>query len=258
MTPAMARQMVTRNPILLTLAVAATLLAGCAAAQRQHAAIEKAGEGLSFDLAKLYVNKGVHQAAVPLLQKLLADNPKDERARVLYGTVLRDQGLYPQAEQQLRYALMLEPRDAEAHAALGILFDLERQPRRALAEHEQAVKLAPRVARFRNNLGFSLYLAGDTKTAIAQLEQALALDPGLTVAYGNLGFAYGQLREFDRAERTFRAALPEAGALMNMALVYERHGELEHADELRARAYAIDPDLRGDEVAGLAPGIGPQ
>jgi len=250
--------MVTRNPIFFAAALAGLLAAGCGAAQRQHAAIEKAGDGLSFDLAKLYVDKGVHQAAVPLLQKLLAENPKNERARVLYGTVLRDQGLYPQAEQQLRYALMLEPRDAEAHAALGILLDLERQPRRALTQHEAAVKLAPRVARFRNNLGFSLYLAGDTHAAIAQLEQALALDPGLTVAYGNLGFAYGQLREYARAERTFRAALPEAGALMNMALVYERHGELEHADQLRAQAYTIDPDLRGDEVAGLAPGPSPQ
>ncbi len=250
--------MVTRNPIFLAAALAGLLAAGCGAAQRQHTAIEKAGDDLSFDLAKLYVNKGVHQAAVPLLQKLISDNPKDARARVLYGTVLRDQGLYPQAEQQLRYALMLSPNDAEAHAALGILYDLEHRPRLALAQHEAAVKLQPRVARFRNNLGFSLYLSGDTRGAIAQLEQALALDPGLTVAYGNLGFAYGKLRQFDRAERTFRAALPEPGVLMNMALVYERHGELEHADQLRAKAYAIDPDLRGDEVAGLAPGPSPQ
>lgn len=250
--------MVTRNPIFLAAALAGLLAAGCGAAQRQHMAIEKAGDGLSFDLAKLYIDKGVHQAAVPLLQKLLADNPKNEKARVLYGTVLRDQGLYPQAEQQLRYALMLAPNDAEAHAALGILYDLEHQPRRALGQHEAAVKLQPRVARFRNNLGFSLFLSGDTHGAIAQLEQALALDPGLTVAYGNLGFAYGRLGEYDRAERTFRAALPEPGVLMNMALVYERHGELEHADQLRARAYAIDPDLPADEVAGLAPGLSPQ
>lgn len=228
----------------LTLA-AVLVLVGCGAA-KQHNKIQTQGEALRFDLAALYVDKGVPQAAAPLLQKILAESPKDVRARIMYGVVLRDMDLYPQAERELRFALKLEPKSDAAHAAIGILYDLQRKPTRAKRHHIAAVRLSPGNAAYRNNLGFSLYLAGDIEGSISQLEQALAMDPSMTIAYNNLGFAYGRARKLDRAERVFRAALSEASTLLNMAMVHEDLGEFAQAMALRERAYDMDPDLRPD------------
>jgi protein O-GlcNAc transferase len=234
----MARNLETIVPAL----VLGLALTACGAAQK-HRQIQQVGEGLRFELAALYVDKGAHQAAVPLLKKILSEKPDDVGARTLYGTVLRDMGLHLQAERELEYALDLEPAYAPAHAALGILFDITGQPERARPHHIQAVKLAPGQAEYLNNLGFSMYLAGETDRAIAALERSLALDPGLAIAYNNLGFAYGRAGQLERAEATFRRALDEPSVLVNMALVLDERGEDAEAAALRARAYTLNPTL---------------
>lgn len=238
-----------RRMLVSVVLVVTAAAAGCGAAQRQHAKMQREGEQFRAELAELYVDKGAKQAAVPLLQRILADHPDDLRSRVLYGTVLRDLGLYPQAERELTYAIAQDASRADAHAALGILLDLTGRHDDALAEHQLAARLAPGDASYRNNLGFSLLSAGDAEGAIAPLEAALALDPGLPQSYANLGFAYGRAGRLDDAERTFKAGLGEAAALYDLALIHDERGELARADELRAEAYAIDPDLRPIEEA---------
>lgn len=224
--------------------IAILMSAGCGGVAKQHAKFQKIGESFRLDLAELYVDKGARKAAVPLLKKVLSDQPKNIKARVLYGCVLRDLGLHPQAERHLLFALRLSPRYAGVHASMGILRDLQRRHAEAIKYHVTAVRLAPRNAGYRNNLGFSLYLAGKLDSAIRHLERALAMDPGLMIAYNNLGFAYGKKRRYELAQRTFRAALGESSTLLNMALIYERTGDARKAVELRERAYALNPDLR--------------
>lgn len=218
-------------------------LAACGA-QKQHAQVQKAGEALRLDVAQLYIEKGARQQAVPLLRRILASEPNNHGARVLYGSVLRDLGLYPQAKAQLARVLEAVPNAAEAHAALGILFDLQREFDKAKTHHNKAVALAPGRADFVNNLGFSYFLSKQHEFAVKCFEQALSLDPGLALAYNNLGFTYGSLGDFDKAERTFRTALGDAGAAYNMALVYDQKGKKKKAARMRRRAFDRDPELR--------------
>ncbi len=233
-----------RRSLVTVVLVLAAAAAGCGAAQKQHAKLQKEGEQFRAELAELYVDKGAMQAAVPLLQRILAEHPDDHRSRVLYGTVLRDLGLYPQAERELSYVVEHDDTRADAHAALGILLDLTGRHDDALDHHRAATKLAPGDATYRNNLGFSLLAAGDAEGAIAPLEAALSLDPGLPQSYANLGFAYGRAGRLEHAERTLRAGLGKAAALYDLALIHDERGEAELADALRDEAYAIDPDLR--------------
>jgi len=221
---------------------AVLLVIGCGAANKHHKQIAKESESLRGDLAELYVAKGAREAAMPLLQKIISEQPKNVRARVLYGSVLRDSNLFPQAETQLRTALALDERRADAHAALAILLDLTGRHKPALAHHLRATKLAPGVADYRNNLGFSLLSAGKPDAAIAPLEAALALDPSLGQAYANLGFAYGYSGRFTDAERTFRAGLGEAATLRNLAMLHEERGDHDTAAALRERAHVLAPD----------------
>jgi len=234
-------------PTALALVLATT---GCGA-QRQHAQIQHDGEALRAELAELYVARGARHAAAPLLERVIAEAPRAPRARVLYGAVLRDLGLYPQAEKELRFALTLDARRADAHDALAILLDLTGRRDEALRHHARAARLAPSDAEIRNNLGFSLYLADRVDEAIGHLERALALDPSLAQAHINLGFAYGRAGRLTDAERSFRHALSEAGALVNLALVLDERSDPEGAAALRERAYALDPDLRPDPSIAL-------
>ncbi len=218
-------------------------VAACGA-RKQHETLAEQGQDMRVELAATYIAKGARKAAIPLLRRALAERPNEPRIRVLYGTVLRDLGLYVQAEQQFKLALRHGPELAPAHASLGILYDLRQEPERAHEYHRRAVDIAPSHAAYRNNLGFSLYLAGDTRGAVRQLERALALDPSMTVSYNNLGFAYGRLGQFDKAKRSFRAVGTRPGMLINMSLVYEDQGDTDRATKMREQAYSLAPDLR--------------
>ena len=224
------------------LALVTVLLVGCAS-QKHIQRTEADGDRLRLDLAETYVQKKAYVAAIPLLRRAVVEMPDDPHVRTLYGTVLREQGLYPQSEKELREALRLAAASAEAHAALGVLYDLMRRPVDAEREHRAALELAPRNASIWNNLGFCLYLAGRTDEAIVTLEKALALDPGLIVAYNNLGFAYGRSGRLGDAERSFRTAGGELAVLVNMAIIHDEHGDAETASRLRAEAKTKQPRL---------------
>jgi Flp pilus assembly protein TadD len=227
---------------MMRLMVLLLVLTGCAS-QKHIRKTEADGARLRVELAETYVQKRAYVAAIPLLRRSVVETPADPHVRTLYGTVLREQGLYPQAEKELLEATRLAPASAEAHAALGVLYDLMRRPADAEREHRAALALAPQSASIWNNLGFSLYVARKNDEAIVALEKALALDPGLIIAYNNLGFAYGRRGSMSDAERSFRTAGGEGAALVNMAIIYDQRGDAETAAKLRAEARARDPRL---------------
>jgi Flp pilus assembly protein TadD len=228
--------------IALSLVLLGGSLAGCATSSHMRKT-EQDGENLRVELAQTYMRKGAYDAALPLLKRALADKPKDPYLHTMYGTVLRERGLYPQAERELLSALAAEPKRASAWAEIGVLYDLERRSEEAEHAHRRAVELAPGNARYWNNLGFSLYVAGRVDDAIPVLERSLAIDPGMTVAYNNLGFAYGKKGAYKEAERSFRTAGGDAAVMVNMALVYEQNVDDATAAKLRAEAKAMDPSL---------------
>jgi Flp pilus assembly protein TadD len=219
------------------------VLGGACATDAHVRKTQEDGDRLRVDLAETYVKKGAYDAAIPLLTRAAAEKPRDAYVRTLYGTVLREKGLYPQAERELKAAIDLDPKNPSGWAEMGILYDLERRGDDAERAHRQAIALSPGNASYWNNLGFSLFVSGRTADAVAALEKSLALDPGLVVAYNNLGFAYGKAGRLVDAERSFRTAGGDVAALVNMALVYERNGDADTAARLRAEAKAKDPKV---------------
>jgi Flp pilus assembly protein TadD len=201
------------------------------------------GRALRLQLAQAYVAKGAYDAALPLVRQTAQEYPRSAHVRMLYATVLRERGLYPQAEREFLAAIRLAPKHAPSHAGLGILYDLMQRSDEAIAEHRTSIQLAKENAPYWNNLGFSLLVDGQTEEAVPVLEKALALDPSITVAYNNLGFAYGRQGRFDDALRAFRAAVGEAGAYLNLAYVYDETGDATQAERYRTLAYRLVPEL---------------
>jgi hypothetical protein len=71
----------------------------------------------------------------------------------------------------------------------------------------------------------------------------MSLDPSLDIAANNLGFAYGRAGRDDDALRVFRAAVGEARAQLNLAVVHDQRGQPREAAACRARAVEIEPRL---------------
>jgi len=201
--------------------------------------VQADGVALRLDLARVMVRSRAYEAAVPLLQRLIGEAPRDVQARIMYATVLRQRGLYGQAVTQYSEALKLAPNAAEAYSGLGITYSRLGKHAEAVRVHRKATELAPRADMW-NNLGFALYASGDASGAITALERALLLDPNSMIASNNLGFAYGKLGRYEEALRVFRTAVGESRAYLNLAVVYDQAGNEKRAAECRASARRLD------------------
>src|SRR5262249_24002650 len=102
-----------KTSILCVASAAILAFSACATDEHIRRAQEQ-GEAPRLELAETYVKKGAYDAAAPLLTHFVAEQPKNAYARTLYGTVLREKGLYPQAERELKAALHLDNESASA------------------------------------------------------------------------------------------------------------------------------------------------
>jgi Flp pilus assembly protein TadD len=227
---------VTRGAMVLALAAGA--FAGCATSGQSTKATQS--DLARIEMARELVAREDWSAAFPLLSEIHQQRPGDAEALTLRGIVYREQGLYTDAEADLRAALKLAPESAQAHAALGIMFDVQMRPG-AEAEHREAVRLAPNNPAYLNNLGFSLFLREHFKESIAQYEKAARLAPLSHRVRTNMGFAYAALGDLPSAAREFRMGADEADATNNLGFAYERRGDMANAYDLYLQAVRLDP-----------------
>lgn len=215
---------------------------GCSATQHDTT-LQQASKTLPLEIAQIYIKKGALEAAIPLLRRTLVNDPNNVEAHILYATVFRDLGLYPQAEKHFLQILQRHPENPKVCAGIAILYDLQRKPDQALFYHRKSITYQPQRADYHNNLGFSLYLSGKIDDAIRELEMALALDPSLSIAYNNLGFAYGKRNEMDKAKRMFRTVNSEIDTLKNLALIYQYKNKSNQAEQLRKQSQQLKNKL---------------
>ena len=60
----------------------------------------KVDDELRIQLAELLIHEGAHENAVPIVREALARKPQDARLHYLLGTLLRDRGVYDEAERE--------------------------------------------------------------------------------------------------------------------------------------------------------------
>jgi Flp pilus assembly protein TadD len=217
---------------------AAALAAGCASSQVAHPTTPT--ELARMRMARELVERGDWGRAFAELDELHRKWPRDSEVLTMRGIVYRERGLFHDAEDDLKAALVSAPDDAEAHAALGILYDVQMRPD-AEAQHRAAVKLAPENPAYLNNLGFSLFLRQHYKDAIKQYEKAARLAPLSHRVRTNMGFAYAAVGDLPSAAREFQMGGSESEAKNNLGFAYERRGDMANAYELYLEAVKADP-----------------
>jgi Flp pilus assembly protein TadD len=189
-----------------------------------------------LDEAQAALDKNDYNAAIPPLQKFIAEKP--DVAFAHFQLAYAYTGLKRTEEAQAEYekCVALDPKMPEAQLNLGIML-LDQDAARAVEPLRKAVELLPSQSRPRYLLGLAQERSGDLKGAAESLEGASRLDPKDAESVIELARIYVKSNRPAEAEGKFRAALglepksPEA--LQGLALSLDAQKKPGAADAYR-------------------------
>jgi Flp pilus assembly protein TadD len=189
-----------------------------------------------LDEAQAALDQNDYNAAIPLLQKFIAEKPDVAWAHFQLGYAYTALKQTEPARAEYEKAVALDSKMAEAQLNLGILL-LEKDPGAAVEPLRKAVELLPSQSRPRYLLGLAEERTGDWQGAAESFEGAARLDPKDADALTELGHIYLKHNRAADAEKNFRAALgidaksPEA--LQGLALSLDEQKKPEAANAYR-------------------------
>jgi tetratricopeptide (TPR) repeat protein len=196
-----------------------------------------------LDEAQAALDKNNFEAAVPPLQKFLAEKPDVAFAHFQLAYAYTGLNRADEARAEYERCVALDPKMAEAQLNLGILL-LEQDVSAAVAPLRRAVDLMPSQSRPRFLLGVALERSGDLAGAAESFESASHLNAGDTEALSHLGGVDLQLKRPAEAEKKFRAVLESQPksllALRGLALSLDAEGKPEAVQAYR-NYLAIEP-----------------
>jgi len=189
-----------------------------------------------LDEAQSALDKNDYNAAIPPLQKFIAEKPDVAFAHFQLAYAYTALKRMDEARAEYEKCIALDPKMAEAQLNLGTML-LDRDPAAAVEPLRKAVDLLPSQSRPRFLLGLAQERSGDLKAAADSLEGAARLDPKNEEALLELGQIYLKQNRPADAEAKFRAVLglqpklPEA--LQGLAVSLEAQKKPEAADAYR-------------------------
>ena len=176
---------------------------------------------------------GQADEAIPLLEKALDLNPKDEASESNLGAALTQKGRLEEAIAHCQKALGLNANDAQAHTNLAIALSNAGKPEDALPHFEKAVQLVPDDASFQSNLGAALAGRGRIVEAIPHFRTALDAHPEDVQAMVNLAIALAATGKADEAiphlEKAAQLAPGDPGIQTNLGAALVDRGRMEAA-----------------------------
>jgi tetratricopeptide (TPR) repeat protein len=221
--------------------------------------------------AQRALDHGVPSAAVKPLSEFVAAHPNDLAARALLGSMWQRLSL-----NTLEHLLSVAPDSYRTHQLLAQSWDERDDAEHALAEYALVARLNPELAGLHFAVGTVLWRRGRADEALAEfnaelrrnpghaeshagagtiltsrhepglaiphLEQALRLEPALSSAREELGKALYQQKQYMRAERELKLALPtdaEGTAHYALGMVYRDAGRTEESRAAFAEARRI-------------------
>jgi tetratricopeptide (TPR) repeat protein len=174
---------------------------------------------LRIQLADLYRSLDRQGEADQLLTDIIEADMRDGRSdwRLLFarGTAREQLGRWPEAEADLKAALVLQPENASLLNYLGYSWvDRGLNLDQAFNMIRRAVELRPDSGQIIDSLGWAHYKRGQYDLAVRFLERAVALEPADPVLNDHLGDAYWQVGRKTEARFQWQRALklgPEKG-----------------------------------------------
>ena len=103
-------------------------------------------------LAKIYLENGRHESAMPVVERILQIAPDSGFAHGYLGEILYHKGKYEEAIKTLRTSLLLAPGNPRVYFLLGDIFVRLDRLADAVFEFETAVTLSPTSYLYRDAL----------------------------------------------------------------------------------------------------------
>jgi tetratricopeptide (TPR) repeat protein len=189
-----------------------------------------------LDEAQRNIDKNDFEAAMPPLQKFLAEKPDVAWAHFQLAYCHTALKHVHEARAEYERAIVLDPKMSEAYLNLGILLS-QSEPAAAVAPLRKAVELLPAQSRPRILLGMAEERSGDVPAAAGSFEGAVRLDPRDTEAALHLAKLYLNLKRPADAESKFRGILAveptSPAAALGLAQTLDAEGKPEAADAYR-------------------------
>jgi tetratricopeptide (TPR) repeat protein len=207
-----------------------------------------------IDVASEAMNKGDHEAAIPLLKQALAESPGDALVHNSYGSALTATGHLAEAVAQYRKATALSPDYPDAHNNLASALVQSGRADEAIAEFGKALALNPDFAEAHSGLGGVLAQKGRVDEAIPHLQRAVELAPQNPGARANLCLALslaGRAQEaIPHAQQAVALSDGQNPRILDLlARLYAQAGRLPEAIETTRQALEIANQARDQRLA---------
>lgn len=208
----------------------------------------------TFNLAQLYHFTHRVKEAIQAYLHAVQLEPKEFDAQLNLGVCYQEMGDFDQAVERFRKAIDVAPNRPHAYVNLGVALDAREKYYEAIRAYKDALERDSGQPLVLVNLAHTYMNQDRPKMARHALEQAIRMDPQLAVAHEALGYCFFRMRDFDKAELSYKHALaydwrlPRAHAglgsinmlryLKDRALTTRRDRALEHWH----RSLELDPE----------------
>lgn len=209
-----------------------------------------------LDEAQAAIDKNDFAAAIPPLQKFIAEQPEVAFAHFQLAYVYTNLKRPADARPEYERAIALDAKFFEAYLNLGTLL-VETDPKAAVSPLRKAVELQPAQNHPRYLLAVALERSGDESAAAEQFQTILSLEPNDLAALNYLGAYFMRQQKPAEAEAKFRHALQidpkDRKALFGLAQSLDAQKKPGAAEAYRQylSAYPDDPAARTQVVRSL-------
>ena len=183
--------------------------------------------------------------ALPVLQDVLREDPKNAFATLVLGSAYLGMEQYPRAILQYRRYLELVPTSASAHQWIAICHIRLGQQDLALKEAEAALAIDPRFSDARILRAGIRASRRQYQAAIADLQQAVSLDPAKPMIKLDLAKVLDEAGRPDDARREFEGILKSqpdyVPALTGLGALLAKAGQYDQAEALLRRSLTLEP-----------------
>lgn len=198
-------------------------------------------------LGMTYLSLDQPRDAMRAFKRSIELDPKDPAPRYQLGVLQSDQGLLPQAEENLRVAVEATPDDSDYLSALGFNYYRAGKNELAIETLEKALAAGAENENAFVALGYLYYEANRLEDSRAAFARILDLDPERGDVYNNMGYIDILRGDLQEAEEELNACLEKDASYLraryNLALTAWLQGEHDKAIELYKQASRDD---RGD------------
>jgi superkiller protein 3 len=186
-----------------------------------------------------------HEAELALRQSLISD-PHNASLHFALGAMLRQQGRFDDAFDEITQSAQLMPDFPENHSSLAYIFYLLDDGPNAIAEARTALSMDPQNAEAYQFLGLALYSNGQYRAATHAFIESLTRDPDNADTYYDMGITLHAQGDIPAAITAYRRAIHLKPAFWqahsNLALILHEQNQLDEAIAEYREAKRLAPE----------------